>query len=385
MNLGSVWGELGEMQPERVRRFSNPQFFSNDLGERGRETDSVMSTGYLLAASLPSSNARLNYIEHPVSMMDTLAGVAIKYGVEVADIKRMNGLVTDLQMFALRSLQIPLPGRHPPSRAVGNGSAAMRESSNGKTDIDVLESFQPLKLKPPQRRVSSAMSSLQGYYGLTPSKNKNPADGTEMTLYRKGTAKHLDAEQLPKTSPVSEPPPTRHRKSRSLVNGFLTENSELLESLLSEAGDGEAERSNDSSVRRRQKAETDTPSPTPEMILKVDNNSGGGLSGRAGKGLALRPKSGSRVASPADAEPGQLNPIPFGDSASIADSFANFRKSSSTSNLQSSDNGTTTQWPTAKRSLKSDLQALSTAAITRPIFDGLPKPITGRRNKAALD
>lgn len=34
---------------------------------------------------------------------------------QVADIKKMNGLVTDFQMFALKSLQIPLPGRHPPS------------------------------------------------------------------------------------------------------------------------------------------------------------------------------------------------------------------------------------------------------------------------------
>ncbi|XP_068645962.1 uncharacterized protein [Aristolochia californica] len=377
------------MQLERARRSSNSQFFSSDLVERGRETDSMMSTGYLSAASLPSSNARLNYIEHPVSKMDTLAGVAIKYGVEVADIKRMNGLVTDLQMFALRSLQIPLPGRHPPSLAVENGSAATGERSNGKTEIrqphiDVLESFQPFKLKPSQRRVSSAMSSLQGYYGLAPPKNKNLAEGTEMAVYRRGITKHLDAEQLPKPSPVSEPPPTRHRRSRSLINGFLSDNGELLECLLSEAGDGEGERSNDSSVRRRQKADSDVNSATPEMILKEENNSGG-LSGRAGKGLALRPKSGSRVASSADAESSLLNPIPFGDSASIADGFANFRKSSSTSNLQASDNGTSSLWPTSKWSLKHDLQARSTAAITRPMFDGLPKPITGRRNKTALD
>lgn len=34
---------------------------------------------------------------------------------KVADIKRINGLVMDLQMFAHKSLLIPLPGRHPPS------------------------------------------------------------------------------------------------------------------------------------------------------------------------------------------------------------------------------------------------------------------------------
>lgn len=35
--------------------------------------------------------------------------------IQVADIKRMNGLASDLQMFALKTLKIPLPGRHPPS------------------------------------------------------------------------------------------------------------------------------------------------------------------------------------------------------------------------------------------------------------------------------
>ncbi|KAL2557628.1 uncharacterized protein Fot_02367 [Forsythia ovata] len=81
-------------------------------------------------------NGGPNYIVHHVSKFDTLAGVAIKYGVEVADIKRMNGLVTDLQMFALKTIHIPLPGRHPPSSSLSNGLdtpqrfAAVRKSSS---------------------------------------------------------------------------------------------------------------------------------------------------------------------------------------------------------------------------------------------------------------
>ncbi|KAL1365991.1 hypothetical protein AAHE18_03G328200 [Arachis hypogaea] len=76
----------------------------------------------------------LNYIEHQVSKLHTLAGVAIKYGVEVADIKRMNGLATDLQIFALKTLKIPLPGRHPPSpsptTSVPNGHAKLGDNSS---------------------------------------------------------------------------------------------------------------------------------------------------------------------------------------------------------------------------------------------------------------
>ncbi|KAJ6353510.1 hypothetical protein OIU76_002513 [Salix suchowensis] len=80
------------------------------------------TTATTMLSASNSSNSGVGFIEHPVSKLDTLAGVAIKYGVEVADIKKMNSLVTDLQMFALKSLQIPLPGRHPPSSFLPNGS-----------------------------------------------------------------------------------------------------------------------------------------------------------------------------------------------------------------------------------------------------------------------
>ncbi|GJN10737.1 hypothetical protein PR202_ga28855 [Eleusine coracana subsp. coracana] len=78
-------------------------------------------------SSSPSSPAAAmsscgQYILHRVGKLDTLAGVAIKYGVEVADIKRLNGLSTDLQMFAHKTLRIPLSGRHPPSSCQQNCS-----------------------------------------------------------------------------------------------------------------------------------------------------------------------------------------------------------------------------------------------------------------------
>ncbi|KAF9624039.1 hypothetical protein IFM89_007737 [Coptis chinensis] len=197
----------------------------------------------------------LKYIEHMVSKMDTLAGVAIKYGVEVADIKRMNGLVSDLQMFALKSLQIPLPGRHPPSPVLSNGSA-------------------------------------------TPG---------------------------------------------------------------------------------RQKADTDIGSHTLNMPLMEDNGGGSGFSSITGKGLALRPKSSSRIALAADAD---AVPVGLGDSV-VTSLFDGVRKSSSTSNLQDQESNGSSIWMASKWSLKPDLQAA--ASLARPIFDGLPKPMTGRRSKAALD
>ncbi|KAB1203745.1 LysM and putative peptidoglycan-binding domain-containing protein 2 [Morella rubra] len=111
------------MQMERERRNGNRNgnYNSCKVYDNGSSTDRE-SLPISSPPSALSASCSVGYIEHPVSKLDTLAGIAIKYGVEVADIKKMNGLVTDLQMFALKSLQIPLPGRHPPSPCLSNGS-----------------------------------------------------------------------------------------------------------------------------------------------------------------------------------------------------------------------------------------------------------------------
>ncbi len=41
---------------------------------------------------------------------DTLAGIALRYGVSVVDVKRANGLLSDTGMFSRRALAIPPPG-----------------------------------------------------------------------------------------------------------------------------------------------------------------------------------------------------------------------------------------------------------------------------------
>ncbi|PKI36685.1 hypothetical protein CRG98_042915 [Punica granatum] len=222
-----------------------------------------------LSASTSSLPA---YIEHPV-----------------ADLKRLNGLVTDIQMFALKSLHVPLPGRHPPSTCLSTGSNDIGESSSERTPphhaSNLLDSFQSPWLKSSQQKVSPAMSSLQGYYGLE----------------SKGGSHCLEDGLFIRMTPTVNPPLGRHRKSKSLVIDFLDE-----------------------------------------------------------KGL--------------------------GDLIGADSSLSSVRKSSSTSNLQDQETSSLSSiWPTPRWSMKPDLQSLSTAAITRPIFDGLPKPLTTRRNKAALD
>ncbi|XP_031257999.1 uncharacterized protein LOC116116039 [Pistacia vera] len=333
------------------------------------------------------------------SKMDTLAGVAIKYGVEVADIKRLNGLATDLQMFALKTLQIPLPGRHPPSPCLSDGSASSGENCKERTPprlgySNMLESLESLRIKSSQQKVSPAsrtlkkaspaMSTLQNYYGLKPPNHKGASEGMEMAVYRTRSSDYLNEELLAETSPMSDLFSNFHQERRHSANGFIHENGAMADYVpLAEAGESEGEKSNEKSVRRRQKAEIDT----PERLLKEENGGGSsGFSPVTGKGLAMRPKSTSRTALATDSESGWLSTIPVGLGDSIiTDGPVGVRKSSSTPSFLDQDSSSSSVWPTTKWTLKPDLQALSTAAITRPILNGLPKPISGRRGKAALD
>ncbi|GJN39422.1 hypothetical protein PR202_gb28540 [Eleusine coracana subsp. coracana] len=86
----------------------------------------VLSPERTPPSSPPSSSS--DYLEHEVSRMDTLAGIAIKYGVEISDIKRANGFVSDSQMFAHKTLRIPLPGKPIPSSVRLNGSGQRTKS-----------------------------------------------------------------------------------------------------------------------------------------------------------------------------------------------------------------------------------------------------------------
>ncbi|CAL9766816.1 unnamed protein product [Musa acuminata subsp. burmannicoides] len=356
------------MLAEGSRR--NSQLFSDDSLDgdvaRPREIDGIATipvSSSLSPSSPPGFSLESNHIQHRVSRMDTLAGVAIKYGVEVADIKRLNGLVTDLQMFAHKSLQIPLPGRHPPSPCLSDGSIENGDQSPPHRPCnDVLELIESINMRPRPRKVSPAMSRLQGYYGLGHTKRRPVLGGEDMSLY--GTGKCcFDDELLYKKSPTSDPPPSRHRKSRSLMNGFSLENGYIAdEKAVFEAGENsDIERS----IRRRQKTDT------PELFLEDSN---GGFSGRTGKGIAPRPKSGYRI----DTDVGRLSALPNGDYVKN-EALASVRKSSSTSCLQSQDfDNISSMWPMSKWSLKSDV-------LARPIFDGLPKSMTVRRNKAARD
>ncbi|XP_028779060.1 uncharacterized protein LOC114735522 [Neltuma alba] len=347
-------------------------------------------SNYLQNGSGCGGNGR-NWIEHPVSKLDTLAGVAIKYGVEVADIKRMNGLATDLQMFALKTLRIPLPGRHPPSHSPPNGSAnsgryspEKRRPHSGQSSTQ--EPFQSLRLKAPRQRTASAMASLQAYYGLESSNPKGRNEETELAVYRSASGDELRDDWLPKASPISEMPSNQNHRSRNFEYDLLNGDGRATQ-YYAEIEDGGGDKSDEKSVRRRQKAEVDNGADTPDRLLKQETSGGSSAFSSAGKSLATRPKSASRAVLFPETESGWLDSIPMGLGESIiTDVLSGVRKSLSASSLKDQEKSNSgTVWPTGRWTLKPDLQALSSAAIASPIFNGLPIPISGRRNKAARD
>lgn len=309
--------------------------------------------------SPPPMSSCGRYLLHRVCRFDTLAGVAIKYGVEVADVKRANGLTTDLQMFAHKTLRVPLHGRHapatapsPPFSSPSHADRAAREWTTRRPP-KIAASLDPF-LKPPRSTVSPSISLLQGYYGLTPTPKENLTDeGIEMAMYAKG----------------------HHRKARSLSSNFSLEN-----------GDGTREVDDaEKLIRRRQKTDG-------ELTAREDN--GGSLLVRSGQGFALRPKSGSRPDMNGSQQDLLATWVP-----SYGDGLNTVKKSSSTPEFQDSDSiSIASEWLKSKWNLKPDAFTLTLPlplldGISKPLFDSIPKPlldnipnsIAAWRNKAAKD
>ncbi|XP_038899497.1 uncharacterized protein LOC120086775 [Benincasa hispida] len=338
------------------------------------EINATSSSEDLSSISLFSG---VGYIEHPVSKFDTLAGIAIKYGVEVSDIKRMNALVTDHQMFALKSLQIPTPGKHPSPHLSEDldipRKSNCEQDSTRLISFNLLDSFQSLRMK------SSALKTP-----LQATHQTNIPAICEMTAYRKGEFDHLGAHPLLASSPNLRG--GRHRKSRSFANGFPFENVEFTDVVTAQNGTTDSIKGGEKRVRRRQKSMADFSTATESISNKTYASNNGDCLSLTRKSLEVRLKGAlartNAAASNGVTEVSKLTPNLTDDLG--GDSF--MRRSSSTCNLQEVEKGnsSSSMWSTSSWSLKTDLQALSSAKVTKSIFEGLPKP-GSTRYKASMD
>ena len=87
------------------------------------------------------------FVFHRLGKLDTLAGLAIRYGVTVSDLKRANGLHSEMGMFALRELKVP-KGQLPASHA---GFQALLSQRRTPPEISA--------------EASSALDKLRSHYG----------------------------------------------------------------------------------------------------------------------------------------------------------------------------------------------------------------------------
>ncbi|KAL5225910.1 hypothetical protein ABZP36_012549 [Zizania latifolia] len=302
-----------------------------------------------------------DYLEHQVSRMDTLAGIAIKYGVEISDIKRANSLVTDSQMFAHKILLIPLPGRPMPSFN-GSGQRIKRAwAPNNQQNRDSLDSLDSYKSS--QQQMSLAMSSLQTYYGLTSQKGGLMDGGTEMSLYSKGSFKRIGSETLLNSSRLSGTHNTdRSRNSEDMLNGFAAMNGAT-----GTKSNGTNKANQDGSVRWRQKVEADGTSNATDTQDDVLSDPLKMI-----KSLLPRPVSSIRLNMETSNPDSSVK-----SNGSFLSGFKSVQKSPSAPNFADAETGIS-MW-------SSSTWTLNQESFTRPLLDGLPKRTAPRRTKAALD
>ncbi|KAJ1260879.1 hypothetical protein BS78_10G265800 [Paspalum vaginatum] len=308
----------------------------------------------------PSSPPNHLCLEHEVSRMDTLAGIAIKYGVEISDIKRANGLVSDSQMYAHKTLLIPLPGRPMPSPVRLNASGQRTKRAwapSHRQNGDAIDSS-----KRAQQGLSPAMDTLQRYYGLTPQKGNSTMDcSTEMSVYRK-TSFHsnlsealLDSSTSPGTKGTD-----RSREFEAPADGFsATDGASLTKS------NGGPKPKQDGSVRRRQKVEADSNAVDTQDDFLADPI-------KVIKRLLPRPISSVRLNMDTGGPDSSQK-----SSISFLSGLRPVRKSPSVPDFADAENGVS-MWSSSKWSFNHE-------SFTRPLLDGLPNPASGRRTKAALD
>jgi len=128
---------------------------------RSRDEEAASSSSAAASGSSGNGNGSVItetefFIFHKVSKLDTLAGIAIKYNVQVGEIKLANGLHSDMSLFARDHIKIPkkkLPPSmyyKPESKGSNGGGNRVGSSSLPHTGANM----------------SVAMTQLKSYYGL---------------------------------------------------------------------------------------------------------------------------------------------------------------------------------------------------------------------------
>ncbi|XP_068497889.1 uncharacterized protein [Phaseolus vulgaris] len=166
------------------------------------------------------------------------------------------------------------------------------EESPARARYELFESFQPLRRKSSEQKISPFMRSLQGHYGAKPKMKKCTSEIFSMVEYEKRSLKYSENGSLHRNSPTSRKTLSRHQKSFSLVTDSL-ERSDTMGGVAARKSD--LYKRNVTLIRRNHKSEVNL-QRIPELLLKQDTSSNGGFSTRSANGLAQRQKSANRIA-----------------------------------------------------------------------------------------
>jgi hypothetical protein len=204
------------------------------------------------------------------------------------------------------------------------------------------------------------MSTLQRYYGLTSHKGNTTDCSTEMSVYHKSGFQNMASERLLNSSAA----PGTESSDRSwdcddLENAFSAPNSAT-----AAKSNGASQQNKDGSMCRRQKVEANRMSNTADDFLADPI--------KAIKSLLPRPVSSIRLnMDTSSTDSSQKSNISF------LNGFRTVRKSPSAPNFADTENGTS-MW-------SSSTWTFNHESFTRPLLDGLPKPVSALRAKTAMD
>jgi len=214
-----------------------------------------------------------------------------------------------------------------------------------------------------QKGASPAMSTLQRYYGLSSQKGSAMDCSTEMSVYRKGGFQSNLSETLLSSSAApgtkgtdgswEYEEPVNRLSSANGANGNKS--------------NGVPKPKQDASMRRRQKAEAESNRTDIQDDFLADPI-------KAIKSLLPRPISSIRLnMDTGSPDSSQKSSISFLN----LNGFKSVRKSPSAPSFADAENGVS-MWSSSKWTFNHE-------SFTRPLLDGLPKPVSGRRMKTALD
>jgi membrane-bound lytic murein transglycosylase D len=134
-----VLARAADVPDEKITAL-HPQLF-RDMTPPGRATEVRLPAGRggsfeVAFAKIPPAE-RISFIEHSVKRVETLSGIAARYGAAVADIQRLNGISRPDRISVGKKLRVPVSAAAR-TQAAPVGKVAMDTGSQPRTIVHLV-------------------------------------------------------------------------------------------------------------------------------------------------------------------------------------------------------------------------------------------------------